>query len=96
MAAPADRALLDKYCVTCHNDKLKTGGLTLEKIDAGRVGDGAEVWEKVVRKIHSGTMPPLGMPRPDAATLDGFAASLEKELDCGCASRARAGRVFTA
>jgi cytochrome c551/c552 len=81
LAAPADRALLDKYCVTCHNEKLKTGGLTLEKIDTGRVGDGAEVWEKVVRKIHSGTMPPLGMPRPDAATLDGFAASLEKELD---------------
>ncbi len=81
LAAPADRALLDKYCVTCHNDKLKTGGLTLEKIDTGRVGDGAEVWEKVVRKIHSGTMPPLGMPRPDAATLDSFAASLEKELD---------------
>ena len=81
MAAPADRALLDKYCVTCHNDKLKTGGLTLEKIDVEHVGDGAEVWEKVVRKIHSGTMPPLGMPRPDAATLDGFAASLEKELD---------------
>jgi len=91
LGAPADRALLDKYCVTCHNDKLKTGGLALEKIDAGRVGDGAEVWEKVVRKIHSGTMPPLGMPRPDAATLDGFAASLEKELDA--AARPEPGRA---
>ncbi len=91
LAAPADRALLDKYCVTCHNEKLKTGGLTLEKIDVGRVGDGAEVWEKVVRKIHSGTMPPLGMPRPDAATLDGFAASLEKELDS--AARPDPGRA---
>jgi hypothetical protein len=91
LAAPADRALLDKYCVTCHNDKLKTGGLTLEKIGTGRVGDGAEVWEKVVRKIHSGTMPPLGMPRPDAATLDNFAASLEKELDS--AARPDPGRA---
>jgi cytochrome c551/c552 len=91
LAVPADRALLDKYCVTCHNEKLKTGGLALEKIDVGRVGDGAEVWEKVVRKIHSGTMPPLGMPRPDAATLDGFAASLEKELDS--AARPDPGRA---
>ncbi len=81
LSAPAERALLDKYCVTCHSEKLKTGGLSLEKIDTGRIEDGAETWEKVVRKIHSGTMPPLGMPRPDAATLDGFAASLETELD---------------
>jgi hypothetical protein len=93
-AAPAgERALLDKYCVTCHNQKLKTAGLMLDKADVEHIGDGAEVWEKVVRKIHGGTMPPLGMPRPDPAALDGFASSLEVSLDRAAASRPEPGRA---
>jgi hypothetical protein len=93
-AAPSDeRALLDKYCVTCHNQKLKTAGLMLDKADVERIGDGAEVWEKVVRKIHGGTMPPLGMPRPDPATLDSFASSLEVSLDRAAVSRPEPGRA---
>lgn len=90
---PAERALLDKYCVTCHNQKLKTGGLMLDKLDVAHVGDGAETWEKVVRKIHGGTMPPLGMPRPDPATLGNFALSLETALDRAAVSQPEPGRA---
>jgi hypothetical protein len=88
-----ERALLDQYCVTCHNQKLKTAGLTLDKMDVDHIGDGAEVWEKVIRKIHGRTMPPLGMPRPDQATLDGFASSLEVSLDRAAVSRPEPGRA---
>jgi hypothetical protein len=92
-AASQERALLDQYCVTCHNQKLKTAGLILDKADVDHVGDDAEVWEKVIRKIHGRTMPPLGMPRPDQATLDGFASSLEVSLDRAAASRPEPGRA---
>src|SRR5215475_1310633 len=59
------RALLDQYCVTCHNDCAKTGGLTLENIDPAHVAQNAETWEKVVRKLRAGMMPPQGMQRPE-------------------------------
>jgi len=65
----------------------------LDKADVDHIGDGAEVWEKVVRKIHGGTMPPLGMPRPDQATLDSFASSLETSLDRAAISRPEPGRA---
>ena len=93
MSPASERALLDKYCVTCHNEKLKTGGLMLDKMDVNRVGDGAETWEKVVRKIHGGTMPPQGMPRPDQATLDNFAGLLETSLDRAAISRPEPGHA---
>ncbi|HEY3822963.1 MAG TPA: DUF1592 domain-containing protein [Bryobacteraceae bacterium] len=93
LSPAAERALLNKYCVTCHNEKLKTAGLMLDKVDTEHFGDGAEVWEKVVRKIHGGTMPPLGMPRPDQATLDNFASSLEVSLDRAAVSRPEPGRT---
>jgi len=79
--AATERALLDKYCATCHSDRLKTGGLILEKLDTARVGDHAALWEKVAEKIHGGMMPPPGMPRPDKATLDALATWAENELD---------------
>ena len=68
-ATPASRhqAEVAKYCVTCHNDRLKTAGVSFEKIDLAHVGDQAEIWEKVVRKLRVGMMPPQGAPRPDAA-----------------------------
>ncbi len=90
---PAERALLNQYCVTCHNQKLKTAGLTLDNADVEHVGDHADTWEKVVRKLHGGTMPPLGMPRPDSATLDNFASSLETALDRAAISRPEPGRA---
>src|SRR5260221_13949159 len=70
----AQRALMNQYCVTCHSDKLKTGGLTLEKLDTANVTADAETWEKVMRKVTTGMMPPAGARRPDRPTLEAFAA----------------------
>ncbi len=80
-AAGPDRAFLDQYCIGCHNEKAKVASLTLDKMDLGQVGDAAETWEKVVRKLKTGMMPPSGARRPDRATIDGFTATLEAELD---------------
>ena len=77
----AERAVLDKYCVVCHNTKLKTGGLELDKLDLPHLGDHAEIGEKVVRKLRAGMMPPSGMPRPEPAVLNSLIDSFEKELD---------------
>src|SRR3982751_961353 len=66
-AAADARAVLDKYCVTCHNEQRKTAGLMLDRMDVADVSDGTEVWEKVVRKLHAREMPPKGMPQPDPA-----------------------------
>ena len=76
-----ERATLNKYCVTCHNEKLKTAGLMLDRLDLQNVPAGAEDWEKVVRKLRTGDMPPAGRPRPDKATYDGLATFLESQLD---------------
>ena len=89
----AYRAVLDKYCVTCHNEKLKTAGLMLDTMDVAKVSDGAEVWEKAVRKLRSGAMPPPGMPRPDQATYDAFASYLETSLDRAAAASPNPGRT---
>jgi hypothetical protein len=68
-----ERALVDKYCVTCHNDRARTGGLSLQALNLDNVRDGAETWEKVVRKLRGGMMPPLGAPRPNrAGSKDSF------------------------
>jgi mono/diheme cytochrome c family protein len=98
-AAPADtqqpspqRALINQYCVTCHNEKAKTAGLMLDKLDLGNVGPHAETWEKVVRKLRVGAMPPQGMPRPDRATMDSLAASIETSLDRAAAAAPNPGR----
>src|SRR5580658_8814915 len=89
-ADPANRAVLDQDCVTCHNQRLKTGGLTLDNMDLSKVSAQAEVWEKVVRKLRAGSMPPAGLPRPDAATYNGLASWLETQIDQ--ASQPYAGR----
>ena len=92
-AAPAAqaRALLDQYCVTCHNEKLKTAGLTLDKLDPARVSQDAEAWEKVVRKLRAGMMPPQGMPRPNAAAYEALTVALEAELDRAAAAKPKLG-----
>ena len=89
-ADPSYRAVLDKYCVTCHNQRLKTAGLTLDTLDLAKVPSRAEVWEKVIGKLRSGTMPPAGLPRPDAATYSSLAGWLERQIDQ--ASEPYAGR----
>ena len=75
--AAAHRASLDTYCVTCHNQRLKTGGLALDALDLSRVPADAAIWERVISKVRTGVMPPAGMPRPDAAARDGLVAWLE-------------------
>src|SRR5580692_3313707 len=78
---PAQRDVLDQYCVTCHNEKLKTAGLQLDKMDLAHVGDQPEAWEKVVRKLRAGMMPPQGLPRPAPAVYEALTVALENELD---------------
>lgn len=96
-AAPiAPRALLDKYCVTCHNEKLKTAGLMLDSMDVGDIAAHAEVWEKVIKKLRLGTMPPAGMPRPDQATTMAFVKLLETTIDAHIAEHPNPGRTEVA
>ena len=95
-AAPASRrALLDRYCVACHNQRLRTGGLALDLLDVSRVGEAPEAWERVVLKLRGGMMPPAGRPRPDRQASGDFRAWLEAELDRAAASRPEPGRVPT-
>jgi len=91
--ASSPRAVLDKYCVTCHNQKLRTAGLTLDKLDPAHVAGNEERWEKVVGKLRSGTMPPAGMPRPDVATYHSTASTLEAELDQAAAANPNPGKL---
>ncbi|HLK46656.1 MAG TPA: DUF1592 domain-containing protein [Bryobacteraceae bacterium] len=90
-AQAPERTLINQYCTGCHNDKLKTGGLSLEKLDPAHAGDAAETWEKVVRKVRAGMMPPSGARRPDRATLDTFAAKIETALDQAAAAHPNPG-----
>ncbi|MGA2882704.1 MAG: DUF1592 domain-containing protein [Bryobacteraceae bacterium] len=92
--APAPpRALLDKYCVTCHNDRAKTGGLTLEKLDMANIPANAETWEMVIRKLGVGAMPPSGMPKPSAADVSALLSSLETSLDKAYAANPNPGHA---
>jgi hypothetical protein len=88
-----DRAILDEYCVTCHNQRAKTAGLTFDTIDLSHAGADAAVWERAVRKLRGGMMPPPGSPRPDQATVDSFLASLEAALDQAAAANPNPGSV---
>jgi hypothetical protein len=87
----SQRELLNKYCVTCHSDKLKTGGLSLETLDVEHPEANIETWEKVVRKLRAGLMPPNGAARPERAALDGFRSALETSIDRAAASRPNPG-----
>jgi cytochrome c551/c552 len=78
---PAQRAVIQQYCVVCHNQKLKTAGLMLDKLDLLPIAEHTEQWEKVVRKLRAGMMPPAGMPRPNAANYEALTVALEDELD---------------
>ena len=90
------RAVLDQYCVACHNDRTRQAGVTLQTIDTnqiGRVKDEVEVWETVARKLRSRTMPPPGRPRPSDAVYDAVASSLETALDGAAAVDPNPGRA---
>ena len=92
-AATDGRAFLDRHCVACHNERLRTANLLLDAADVSHIGAGAETWEKVVRKLRSGAMPPAGRRRPEPAALDSFATWLETELDREAVARPNPGRV---
>ena len=90
---PAAGALLETYCVSCHNARVRTAGLALDNLDAARPGDHPDVWERVVEKLRAGSMPPPGRPRPDAETYHAVAGWLEAELDRAWAANPRPGRI---
>jgi mono/diheme cytochrome c family protein len=87
------RPVFDQYCITCHNQKLHTAGLALDTLDITNPSANAEVWEKVIAKLRQGTMPPLGRPRPDAATYRATASWLETEIDRAWATHPSPGRI---
>jgi hypothetical protein len=90
---PSPQHLINQYCVTCHNEKAKTAGLMLDKLDIDHAGEHSEVWEKVVRKLRGGMMPPQGMPRPEQAKIDGLIAWLQTSLDQAAAAHPEPGRA---
>ena len=88
----AAQSTLTQYCVTCHNGRTQTGGFSLEELTLDTVAAHAETWEKVVRKLRLGMMPPAGMPRPDDATYAALITLLEGRLDAATAGRMVPGR----
>ena len=95
-AVSANRAVLNKYCVTCHNARLKTADLLLDEADVDQPALQTEIWEEVVRKLRGRAMPPGGAPRPDEATYESLASDLESELDRAAAADPDPGRPTAA
>ena len=93
--ASTQQALLDQYCATCHNDSLITGGFSLDSLSVDNVAAHPEAWEKVVRKLRAGAMPPRPRPRPDKQEYDDFRGWLEDELDSAANANPNAGRTET-
>src|SRR4051812_42820958 len=77
----SQRALVNQYCVGCHNDKLKSGGFSWTDLDLAHPDKNAERAEKVIRKLHAGMMPPAGARRPEESSLKALAAGIETRLD---------------
>src|SRR5688572_26695405 len=94
-AASSQRRLLDRYCVTCHNERLKTAGLTLDQIDVAHIGAKPEVWEKVLHKMYTGTMPPPNMPQLSPDDRRALLTWLETSLDAASAAKPNPGRTDT-
>jgi len=87
------RALLDRYCVTCHNDRLKTANLSLQELDLTKAAEQAEAWEKVIRTLRAGVMPPPDIPRPPLPDYEALRDWLENEIDRVAAARTAPGSV---
>ncbi len=86
------RMVLNNYCVGCHNERVRTAELLLDKADVENISQEPEIWEKVVKKLRTGAMPPAGMPRPDEATYDSLATYLETALDRAAVANPNPGR----
>jgi mono/diheme cytochrome c family protein len=87
------KAVLDRYCITCHSERLRTAGVVLEGIDAANPAARAELWERVITKLRAKAMPPAGLPRPDAAAYDAIATSLETAIDRAWVANPNPGRI---
>src|SRR5688572_30233079 len=92
-AVVPSKTFVDTYCVTCHNQRLKTGGLALDRLDVANVGEHAAEWEKVVVKLRAGLMPPSGMRRPAQTVIDEFTSTLENALDRAAMADPNPGRT---
>jgi mono/diheme cytochrome c family protein len=92
---PQPRAVIDQYCLACHNDSVKTADLSLSPASSGDPATHPEVWEKVVRRLRARGMPPAGLPRPDERTYDAVVSSLETSLDRAAAAHPNPGRTDT-
>ena len=88
------QAFLNRYCIRCHSERRQVAGLALDSVDLGNVGAEAALWERVVRKLRVGVMPPFGQPRPDAAARDTFVSWLEGALDRAGAAAPNVSRPF--
>ena len=86
------RRLLDQYCLTCHNGRTRTAGLSLDQADVNRAAASAELWEKVARKLRTGMMPPAGMPKPTHEARAAMVSWLEATLDAAAAANPNPGR----
>src|SRR5215813_5789765 len=93
-ASPStNQALLDQYCVTCHNQRAKTANVMFDTMDLSDVSKNADVWERAVRKLRGGMMPPPGARQPDRAESDAFVSWLENALDQSAEAHPNPGRV---
>jgi mono/diheme cytochrome c family protein len=92
-AGPGPAATINKYCVTCHNDRLKTAGLSLAGLDVEHPSAKAETWEKVIRKLRTSAMPPPNAPRPDPATYNALASYLETAIDRDALANPHPGKL---
>jgi hypothetical protein len=90
---PSARSVIQQYCVGCHNAKLKTAGLVLDPMEIERIGDHRDTWEKVAKKLRTGEMPPVGMPRPGVDVYRKVTSELESALDAAAAPNPKPGRV---
>src|SRR6266566_5237961 len=92
-ASAAPRAVFDRYCITCHNQKLRTAGLALDILDVTNPAANAGVWERVIEKLRAGSMPPPGRPRPDPDSYRAVAGWLESEIDRAWTAHPNPGRI---
>src|SRR5262245_57709055 len=88
-----EQALVNRYCTSCHSARMKAGSLVLAGVDVAAIAENPELWEKVVRKLRNGLMPPAGSPRPDDATYQRFLAKLQDDLDAAAARQPNPGRT---
>jgi hypothetical protein len=94
MSVDAQRALVNQYCVGCHNDRVKSGDFSFATVDLAHPDQSAQRFEKVILKLKTGMMPPAGRPRPQPETIKSFTSALESEIDRAAASNPNPGRPY--